>query len=151
MKQYQVLPSDFDEASVLQLFQEGRLYILEEQTPKASIDLLEYIKSIDSCCSTKFSNSIKTIWESINDSSLFDLVIKKGSNKGGLNKYKVMAIVTYLCNHCVYSGTSLQLYYILENTDKKGSFYKNINNQSYAISDDQRRFLNEIIKQNGEV
>ena len=144
-----VTPKDFNEEDVMRLFREGKLFTeVEQELPTRDVkrELLEYVSRIQECCNPQFKDSHEHIWLDIYHSEAFDLVMKKGARRGELNKYRVMALVTYLFNNNLYKGSmsTLQLYYKLENTTKKGNFYTNANKDVYAINDQQRPILKRL-------
>ena len=146
-----VTPNDFNEEDVMRLFREGKLFAeVEQELPTHDVkrELLEYVSRIQECCNPQFKDSHERIWLDIFNSCDFDLVMKKGARRGELNKYKVMALVTYLFNKNLYNGSMspLQLYYKLENTTKKGNFYTNASKEVYAINDQQRPILKRLLQ-----
>ena len=147
-----VTPKDFNEEDVMRLFREGKLFTeVEKELPThddVKRELLEYVSRIQECCNPQFKDSHERIWLDIFNSCDFDLVMKKGARRGELNKYKVMALVTYLFNKNLYNGSMspLQLYYKLENTTKKGNFYTNASKDVYAINDQQRPILKRLLQ-----
>ena len=146
-----VTPKDFNEEDVMRLFREGKLFTeVEQELPTRDVkrELLEYVSRIQECCNPQFKDSHERIWLDIFNSCDFDLVMKKGARRGELNKYKVMALVTYLFNKNLYNGSmsTLQLYYKLENTTKKGNFYTNASKDVYAINDQQRPILKRLLQ-----
>ena len=147
-----VTPDDYNEEDVMRLFREGKLFTeVEHKLPTrddVKRELLEYVSRIQECCNPQFKDSHERIWLDIFNSDDFDLVMKKGARRGELNKYRVMALVTYLFNNNLYNGSRspLQLYYKLENTTKKGSIYTSSGNDEYAVQDRQRETLNKVIK-----
>ena len=146
-----VTPNDFNEEDVMRLFREGKLFAeVEQELPTHDVkrELLEYVSRIQECCNPQFKDSHERIWLDIFHSEAFDLVMKKGARRGELNKYRVMALVTYLFNNNLYNGSRspLQLYYKLENTTKKGNFYTNACKDVYAINDQQRPILKRLLQ-----
>lgn len=136
----------------MRLFREGKLFTEEEhQLPtrdEVKAELLEYVSPLKEMCTPQYRANHEQIWLDIFNSEDFDLVMKKGARRGELNKYKVMALVTYLFNKDLYGGSKspLQLYYKLENTTKKGSIYTSSGNDEYAVQDCQRVTLNKVLK-----
>lgn len=147
-----VTPKDFNEEDVMRLFREGKLFTeVEHQLPtrdEVKAELLEYVSPLKEMCTPQYRANHEQIWLDIINSDDFDLVMKKGARRGELNKYRVMALVTYLFNKDLYGGSKspLQLYYKLENTTKKGSIYTSSGNDEYAVQDCQRVTLNKVLK-----
>ena len=147
-----VTPDDYNEEDVMRLYREGKLLIeVEQELPtreEVKAELLEYVSPLKDLCTPQYRENHEQIWLDIFQTDGFDLVMKKGARSGKLNKYKVMALVTYLFNKSLYNGSRspLQLYYKLENTTKKGSIYTSSGNDEYAVQDRQRVTLNKVIK-----
>ena len=146
-----VTPNDFNEEDVMRLFREGKLFTeVEQELPTHDVkrELLEYVSPLKEMCTPQYRANHEQIWLDIINSDDFDLVMKKGARRGELNKYRVMALVTYLFYNNLYNGSSspLQLYYKLENTTKKGSIYTSSGNDEYAVQDCQRVTLNKVLK-----
>ena len=147
-----VTPKDFNEEDVMRLFREGKLLIeVEQELPtreEVKAELLEYVSPLKDLCTPQYRENHEQIWLDIFHSDGFDLVMKKGARRGELNKYKVMALFTYLFNKNLYNGSMspLQLYYKLENTTKKGNFYTNASKDVYAINDQQRPILKRLLQ-----
>lgn len=135
----------------MRLFREGKLFTeVEQELPTYDVkrELLEFVSPLKDLCTPQYRANHEQIWLDIFHSEDFDLVMKKGARRGELNKYKVMALVTYLFNKDLYGGSKspLQLYYKLENTTKKGSIYTSSGNDEYAVQDCQRVTLNKVLK-----
>ena len=146
-----VTPKDFNEEDVMRLFREGKLFTeVEQELPTRDVkrELLEYVSPLKEMCTPQYRANHEQIWLDIINSDDFDLVMKKGARRGELNKYRVMALVTYLFNNNLYNGSRspLQLYYKLENTTKKGNFYTNACKDVYAINDQQRPILKRLLQ-----
>lgn len=147
-----VTPKDFNEEDVMRLFREGKLFTeVEHQLPtrdEVKAELLEYVSPLKEMCTPQYRANHEQIWLDIINSDDFDLVMKKGARRGELNKYRVMALVTYLFNNNLYNGSRspLQLYYKLENTTKKGNFYTNACKDVYAVNDQQRPILKMLLQ-----
>ncbi len=144
-------PSDYDVQALQKAAQSGTLFIAVEEESVNSISLSDYVRSIEEFAALEYKAKVRTIWRKIEESDLFDLTMVKGKHKGELCRYRVMGLVTYLCNQGVYVGTPLRLFYKLEQTGKKTSIYTNSAKLEYAVKDNQRPFLKQLLASMAEV
>lgn len=148
-----VSPSDFDETTVIQLFQEGKLFLsLESFTSPDELkeEILSYVRLIEAYVRPKYVLHYFDIWNAILLDPRFpmdDFRYKKGICRGSMNKRKVFAVVRYLNERSkIYSQSSVSLAKSLENVTRKPSIYtSSSNNPSYALTMDQMLVVDRII------
>lgn len=149
-----ILPGDFNVAELIDLARQGRLFYdanipCVKQSEADRIQLVrQYVSAIDRCASAKYSAIIADLWpEIVKDPGLnANLFIVKGRNKGSLNRYRILAIVTMLLEFGVYNSgqyTVLALHNLLENVDKKTSIYKSC--LKYSLSNKERSSLKRLV------
>lgn len=148
-----VRPQDFDAEALLAAAREGRLYVesdLDEVAKNILLsqcrqEALDYVSAIDAFAASEWQPLIKEVWLAILNDEAFAscLMMKKGQNKGRLNRYVVTNIVLHLQVLGVYSGDNLfALHKEMEHVGQKNSIYKSIG--KYSLTEKQRRRIREL-------
>lgn len=145
----QVRPEDYTAEALMAAAQEGVLYIVKSDD-EAALDrlrseALDYVSAIDEFAAPEWQPHIKEVWQAILNDEAFAscLMMKKGQNKGRLNRYVVTNIVLHLQVLGVYSGDNLfVLHKEMEHVDQKNSIYKSIG--KYSLTEKQRRRIREL-------
>lgn len=150
-----ILPEDIDVQWLRCLAREGRLYFDATEVNEKSLlkdrqrQVLNYVKVIASCASHAYEHYIDSIWKRIvcDERLNGQLFIKKGRNRGLLNRYRIMAIVEVLREQGVYDRDTyslLTLHYRLEHVNKRTSTYTSYTN--YAMGRNEITHLRKVVK-----
>lgn len=137
---------------LLVLWQEGELYRREEPIPYEELlarcqqEAIVYVSSIDEFVAPAWRPYIKDVWKAIVcDVRIASFLLM--SQKREMNRYFVTALVYNLQVLGIYDPVEevsmLKLHQKLEGIGKRNSIFKNWG--SYALTNAQRRILNDII------
>lgn len=147
-----VTSDDFDVDVLLKAYREGYLYFsVDKTTEDIKQDILFYVSKIAAYARPQYVGHYIDIWKDILDHPEFSICgfyIKKGNNKGLMNKRKVFAVVRRLNDACgLYSTCSLALAKALEGTMSKPSIYtSSSSNGSYVLTWGQMQTVARIVE-----
>ncbi|MBQ8009836.1 MAG: hypothetical protein IJ256_10050 [Bacteroidaceae bacterium] len=141
---------------VLHLWQQGALYVeinepqetAERQLDRCRQEALAYVGRLEPYVNAPWKPFVRQLWQTIvcDEAFTHQLVIRKGSRQGQLNRYFITNIVFHLKALDVYLCDSLlDLHKTLEGVERKNSIYKSA--AIYALSLRQRIRLREISKE----
>ena len=137
-----------EEAEVIRLFKEGRLYVAsssDELVQKAVSSALKQIRKIDGLSNEPYRKVIREIWEEILDIRRVRerLLFKKGKQQGKVNWYYVCVIVNCLYVRGVYMGRFRDLLGMLFNDI---SIEKSIHNRYYMLSEEEENAIKAVLQ-----
>lgn len=120
---------------------------VEQQLNRCRQEALSYVSAINGFVAEEWQPYIRRLWQTIVSDGVFteQLVIRKGSRQGQLNRYFIANIVFHLKALDIYLCDSLlELHKTLEGVEQKNSIYKSA--AVYGLSRQQRVRLREISK-----
>lgn len=136
---------------VLTLWLQGELYTkkkeptFEERHQRCIGEALEYVAAIDEYATEAWRPQLQQLWQAVLSDEMFAkiLMMKKGRQRGKLNRYVMTAIVFYLQALDIYQNVSqIELHRRLENVKDRNSIYKGA--CKYQLSFDQKRRIREL-------
>jgi uncharacterized protein YlzI (FlbEa/FlbD family) len=147
-----VLPQDYTEEQVLQLFRAGKLYIetsLEYNLEEVINNVREYVKRINSLVTSRFRTSIDALWDDIfHCEDLCPLLMpgSKNSKSTEFNKVGVKGIICIMINNGIYTEnySCRKIDNMLEQSEIDTSSRRYL---ALGIKDDSlRRIVSKIVK-----
>lgn len=147
-----VLPGDYTEEQVLQLFRAGELCIkpsLEYNFEEVVNNVREYVNHINSLVTPRFRSSVDALWDDIfHCEDLRPLLMpgSKNSKCADYNKVGVKGIICVLKNNGVYTDKSStrEIDHMLEQSEDDSSSRRYL---TAGIKDDRlRRIVSKIAK-----
>ena len=108
-------------------------------------DALEYVTAIDEYATEVWRPQLRQLWQAVVCDEIFTnvLVMKKGRQRGQLNRYVMTAIVFYLQALDIYQNVNqIELHRRLENVTDRNSIYKSA--CKYNLSTEQKRRIREL-------
>jgi len=117
-----------------------------QQTHRLLCDeALAYVAAIDEYVTEVWRPLLRQLWQAVVCDAMFSnaLVMKKGRQRGQLNRYVMTAIVFYLQALNIYQDVSqIELHRKLENVTDRNSIYKSA--CKYKLSKEQKRCIREM-------
>ena len=138
---------------VLHLWQQGLLYVAvkepqespDEQLNRCRQEALAYVDRLEPYVNALWRPLVRQLWRTIVSDEAFthQLVIRKGSRQGQLNRYFITNIVFHLRALDIYLCDSLlELHKTLEGVKQKNGIYKAAS--MYGLAFRQRQRLREL-------
>ncbi len=136
---------------VLTLWLQGELYTKKKELTREELhqrcisEALAYVSAIDEYATEVWRPQLRQLWQAVVCDEMFTnaLVMKKGRQRGLLNRYVMTAIVFYLQALDIYQNViQIELHRRLENVNDRNSVYKGA--CKYQLSFDQKRRIREL-------
>lgn len=108
-------------------------------------EALAYVAAIDEYVTEMWRPQLRQLWQAVLSNAVFTntLEMKKGRQRGRLNRYVMTAIVFYLQSLDIYQDVSqIELHRKLENVIDRNSIYKGA--CKYKLSMEQKRCLRKM-------
>ena len=142
-------PEYFDVEQLMRWTREGRVFISMPRCDDDSYrqEVLDYVESIRGFATDAWHETIDALWHEIVGSTAISdcLVMKKGSNRGHMNRYTVTNLVMRMQNNGIYTKDvpMLKLHLTMERTTRKNKYYTSCGN--YMLSREARAVLRELL------
>lgn len=144
-----LLPEEFDAVLLKKLAEEGRVYVdMPKVVDEGAYlkDVLNYVSAIKEFASDEWKNKIDDLWQMIVEDEDFScfLMMQKGKDAGGMNRYAVTSIVYRMKNRGIYRNdvSMLALHLRLECVNQKNKYYTSCCN--YELTQSMRKRLNQL-------
>lgn len=149
-----VTSDDFDVDALRRASREGTLYLSLEvhaSSDQLKEDIISYVNKIEGFVKPQFKDHYIDLWNEILNHPEFPIngfCVKKGANKGLMNKRKVFAVVRRLNDACkIFSILSLGLAKALEGKMSKPSIYtSSSSNGTYSLTWIQMQIVDRIVE-----